>query len=286
MWGRLDLELDPEAEDEVLGRLPQGCLGLEVEPGSAASRFRSYWPSVALARDAGRALLRVLEEHGHGARVRHLRVESIADGRWAERYQEGLVPFALGQKFVVVPSGMRSDAAPSRIPILLVPGRAFGTGEHATTALCAEALEEQVGPGERWIDLGTGSGILSVVAAGCGAAHVLALDLDLEAVRIARRVVRANRVDEQVEVRHGSLERARGEPWDGVVANVEGVFLKERAGELAAALAADGVLISSGIPRGEEEDVAQSLEAEGLERVVLRSRGEWAMLVHRRRAER
>src|SRR5213075_275452 len=93
-----------------------------------------------------------------------------------------------------------------REPIVLVPGMAFGTGEHETTRLCAAALERLVVPGSRWLDVGTGTGILAIVAARCGATKVVAVDNDPEAAHVALEVVRRNGLEDSIEVLEGSLE--------------------------------------------------------------------------------
>ncbi len=278
-WARLELVLGAGAEERALALLPGDCLGVEIAPG-AGSRLRAYWETLAAAHAAERELRRAFGARS-GSAIVSARVTSVADEAWVERYQAGLAPFPLGRRFVVIPSGKPCGTG-RRIPILLSPGRAFGTGEHPTTALCVEALEEHARPGQCWVDLGTGSGILAVVAAGCGVERILALDLDPEALRVARRVVRANGVGESVEVRLGSIERAAGRRWNGVVANVDRSFLRDAAAALAGTLGPGGVLISSGIPRAERVAAARGLERAGLERVASRARGEWAALVHRR----
>jgi ribosomal protein L11 methyltransferase len=264
----------------VIAAVAADCLGLEeLESGAAVARVRIYWDSLADARRGAatiRALLRNEADSGGECRA----VE-ISDGRWVERYQAGLEPFSLGRRFLVVP-GETEGAASPRIALRLVPGRAFGTGEHATTQLCAEALEERVSKGSAWLDLGTGSGILALVAVRCGAARVQALDLDPDAIEVASEVVRTNGVSDRVELRCGTTADADPGPWDGVVANVEVPFFLEEAPALRALLAPSGLLIASGIPLDDAPAVVERFRRAGLGPVGFERRDGWCVVLQRR----
>jgi ribosomal protein L11 methyltransferase len=159
---------------------------------------------------------------------------------------------------------------------------AFGTGEHETTRLCAAGLERCVTPGSRWLDLGTGTGLLAIVAARCGASRVLAIDTDPEAVAIASAVVAANAAAEVVEVRAGSLAACAGESFDGIVANIQSSFFLAHAAPLASTMTAGGALLASGIL---EEDVPEVQAALGIAGIYVEARtteGPWALLLARR----
>ena len=116
-----------------------------------------------------------------------------------------------------------------------------------TTRLCAAALEQQVAAGSRWLDLGTGTGLLAIVAVRCGASRVLAVDNDPQAVSVATSVVAANGAGDRVEVREGSIADRGGETFDGIVANIQSSFFLASAPEIAAAMADRGVLLASGL---------------------------------------
>ena len=183
---------------------------------------------------------------------------------------------------LVDPTG-RGVPAGRRIPIRLVPGRAFGTGEHATTQLCAEQLERQVVRGSRWLDLGCGTGLLCIVAAGCGAGEVLALDVDPEAVRVARAVLRDNRPSARVVLALGSLETAATRLWDGIVVNINVAFLLGAAASLAARLEAGGWLIASGFLVDDVPALLDTFGRAGLSEHRRLERRSWAALVLQRR---
>jgi ribosomal protein L11 methyltransferase len=200
-----------------------------------------------------------------------------------ERWQASLSPIPLGAGFVVV-SGEDAGTGDGRAPIRLVPGMAFGTGEHQTTRLCAAAVERQVARGSRWLDLGTGTGLLAIVAARCGASRVLAVDVDPAAVEVASAVVSANAAARCVDVRSGSIAETGGERFDGIVANIQASFFIANAAALANALREDGVLIASGFLDDDVVDVTSALRSAGMRVASRDDDGAWVCLRLRREA--
>jgi ribosomal protein L11 methyltransferase len=285
-WSALELELPGRLEESALGLLGLACLGVEVHPaGGDSLRLVAFFDLPAEARSASRrleCLLRGADRTGVRTRVR---IAPVADGRWAERYQAGLSPFPVGQRFLVDPSN-RGGAPRGRRVIALLPGGAFGTGEHATTRLCVEALERHVTAGSRWLDVGCGSGILTVVACFCGASEVLALDVDPEAVRVARQVVERNGVASAVHVVRGSQESALPHAWDGLVANIAAPFFLEGAGAAAERLVEGGRLIAAGFATGERTEIEEALHGAGLSSLEAAQREGWGVLVLRRTGAR
>jgi ribosomal protein L11 methyltransferase len=242
------------------------------------------------------------------------RVRFLAETDWAEAWKAGYGVLRIGRRLVVRPT-WRDDYAPQPDDLLieLDPGMAFGSGLHPTTRLCLEALEDTVRPGQAVLDVGTGSGILSIAAARLGAARVLALDTDPLAVQIARENVALNRVEAVVQVEVGTVQvtnvkrqtsnvkRARQKmgarqasnlqlPTSNlqslvsnlVVANILAETIMELAPALAAHLLPEGVLIASGIIAERAEAVLSSLRENGLSLVGRRDDGDWIALVARR----
>jgi ribosomal protein L11 methyltransferase len=280
-WRVLTAVVPQAVDDEIAAVLGGGSLGVEIVPaGPGTSALRIYLGAGDDA-DAWRRRARdVLAAHGVDAPGADPTVESVADDRWVERWQASLAPIPLGERFVVLPHG--GDAGDGgRAPIVLVPGMAFGTGEHETTRMCAVAVEALTSPGSRWLDLGTGTGILAVVAALRGAARVLALDLDPEAAHVASEVVSANGLAGRVEVRAGSIADRDGERFDGIVANIQSSFFLVHAHELAAALVGGGLLVVSGVLVDDLPEIEAALEAAGLAVQTRASDGPWARLVAR-----
>lgn len=282
-WGALVIEVPEGLEDEIAGTFGVGSLGVEIRSISAGRcAIRVFVPTLEDARallETARSGLRThgLDDPGQAA------VEAVDDLRWVERYQEGLRPFPLGDRFVVVPHG-RPHAEPGRTSILLVPGRAFGTGEHPTTRLCAAALERWVEPGSLWLDLGCGSAILSVVAARCGAGSVIGRDDDPEAVEVAEEVVRANALAGRIRLEVGSASDLTVAPFDGIVANIATPYFLAHADDCARLLRTGGVLAAAGFLVEDDEPVARALARSGLDAVEDDSALGWGLVVARRAA--
>lgn len=281
-WSVLTAVVPDALEDEIAAVLGSGSLGVAVAPsGPGASRVSIYLAQAEDA-DAWRERARsVLSAHGLTDAAWRLSVDAVEDERWVERWQESLAPIPLGTRFVVMPAEGRK-VPDGRDPILLVPGMAFGTGEHETTRLCAAGLERYVTAGSRWLDLGTGTGVLAIVAARCGASRVLAVDVDPQAVRVASSVVAANSAGARVEVREGSIADRGGETFDGIVANIQASFFLAQAPELASAMLDSGALLASGLLVEDVSEVRRALEAAGLAVKETSSEGPWALLSARR----
>jgi ribosomal protein L11 methyltransferase len=277
-WGAVRFRAPEALVEELLARLPGETTGAEVRAtGPGASEAIVYLEEPAAARRVAGRIREALRRSGREAEAEAVGVTSVIDEGWVELYQASLVPFLLGRGFAVYPRGRIEGARiPARVPLLLEPGRAFGTGEHPTTRLVVEALERVVGPGSRWIDLGCGTGILALVARHCGAREVLALDVDPEAVAVARAVTRANRVS-GIDVAQGGLERA-GHGHDGIAANILAPFFVGQPAALAEPLTAGGVLVASGFLAEELGPVRAALAGAGWVEIESALDGGWASL--------
>ena len=195
-------------------------------------------------------------------------------------------PLRVGRTMVVKPAGTAHEASDAdrvvELPAGNGPGRGvFGTGRHPATQLALVLLEEHVRPGDRVLDLGTGSGILAVAAARLGAGGVLALDTDAAAVAVARETVSLNGLAGAVEVGRGSIQFAVP-PYDVVVANIFPSVLVELAPDMAAALRGGGVLVASGSVAARAEGAADAVCAAGLVLEERRSRSDWIGMVFRK----
>jgi ribosomal protein L11 methyltransferase len=214
------------------------------------------------------------------------RVRFLAETDWAEAWKAGYGVLRIGRRLVVRPT-WRDDYVPQPDDLLieLDPGMAFGSGLHPTTRLCLEALEDALRPGQVVLDVGTGSGILSIAAARLGAARVLALDTDPLAVQIACENVVLNRVEDVVQVEVGTVQIPNPKSQISnhlVVANILAETIMELAPALAAHLLPEGVLIASGIIAERAEAVASCLRENGMSLVERRDDGDWVALVARR----
>jgi len=202
--------------------------------------------------------------------------ESSERTDWAARYHASLKPLPVGRRFTILPSPRIANPWPERIPLRLVPGTAFGTGEHYTTASCLRVIDEMsLVPGSV-CDVGCGSGILAVAACKLGAPTVVACDTDPEACRVARRTRAVNRVSYAVV--NGSAADVKGR-FALVVANILAETLVEILPDLKSRTLPGGMLVGSGIAARKAEVVSGAAKKTGFEMQAVRSDGAWVTYV-------
>jgi ribosomal protein L11 methyltransferase len=185
------------------------------------------------------------------------------DVDWAERWKEHFPPLQLGQRVFIVPSWERDfRVPPDGLAITLDPGLAFGTGQHATTALCVELIEAGLAAAPaaslQLLDVGCGSGILAMVAARLGCQRALAIDNDPSAVIVTRENVQQNGLSSTVQASDMGLEQIPGH-FDWVVANILAQTLIALAAPLVAHTAPGGTLVLSGILVSQEDEVVAAI---------------------------
>jgi ribosomal protein L11 methyltransferase len=172
------------------------------------------------------------------------------------------------------------SAYPNRIVVRIKPGMAFGTGDHATTQLCIRALGKFLKPKDKIIDVGCGSGILSIVSARLGASYALGLDIDQDAIENASENLALNQVEETVTVRLGTANAGIPEaPFDLAVANINRIEIVESYDRIAPLVKPGGRLIFSGILEGEEGYMTDFFARQKLKDVEVTHQDEWVCFV-------
>lgn len=214
-----------------------------------------------------------------------LEMQSVADEDWSENWKKYYKPFRIGTHLVVKPTWEPYAPEPDDLMIELDPGMAFGTGTHETTNMCMQLLEKHLSDGMRVMDVGTGSGILAIAAAKLGAKDVLAIDIDPDAVKVARENVVLNKVDGRVRVVKGDLVKGEAMPCELAVANIVADAICMLAGPLTRHLVRGGLLICSGIIREREQDVLAAAKAAGYQVADRLEKGEWVALCLKNGAE-
>lgn len=259
-----------------------GATGVEVRDGEVAPMPGDAPPqgsAVLVGWFAGRAQAEAAAAALGG------RVDEIPDQDWGEAWKKGLGPIAVGRVFVR-PSWVAAEPPAGAVEVILDPGMAFGTGSHATTALCLAALSDLLAsaPGASVLDVGTGSGLLAIAARKLGAERVRGNDNDPVAVAVARENAALNAVEVQLGTE--ALPEIPGR-FRIVVANILANTLVELAGDIAAHLAPGGVAIVSGILAPQEDEVRAAYRRAGLRPLPDRDRreGEWSLLAFGREGE-
>lgn len=203
---------------------------------------------------------------------------------WGQNWKQHFKPLPVGRRLLITPPWELGPFPPDRLVLCIEPAMAFGTGHHATTRMCLETLEEELAnwPGKdrpSVLDVGTGTGILAIAAAGLGARRVIALDSDPEATDAAKQNLVLNRLESLVEVRQGSLEVLEaGSRFTLIVANLDTKTLCPQFGALQERLLPGGRAIISGVPVEDEQRVRTAAHAEGLRVVAHRAEDGWLCL--------
>lgn len=212
-----------------------------------------------------------------------LTTTEVNEEDWATAWKKYYHPVKISERFTIVPTWENyTPVSTDELIIELDPGMAFGTGTHPTTVMCLQALEKVIQHGDTVIDVGTGSGVLSIGAAMLGASKVHALDLDEVAVKSARENIELNKVEKKVEVFHGNLLDTVKEEADVVVANLLAEIILSFTDDAYSIVKPGGLYVTSGIIALKKEDVKTALEKSGfiIEEVLLME--DWVAIIARK----
>ena len=212
-----------------------------------------------------------------------MQVQGFENEDWSESWKKSFKPIRLGDHIVICPGWLEYEKQPDDKVIEIDPGMAFGTGTHETTGMCAALIEKYVQPGQRVIDIGTGSGILAIVAAHMGAKEVLATDLDAVAVRVAAENAALNGFGDKIDCRCGDLLDVVDASGDVVIANIIADVILMLAKPVRERIVPNGVFICSGIAIDRREDVRRALLENDYEILDEPVKGEWAAFAARKR---
>jgi len=301
-WLEVSLTVDgemAEAVAEVLARfIPDGVViestavvpGADGADGHAVGPLRVYG-YLPLDDRLEENRSRLEESLWYLGRIRPLpapQFRPIQQEDWSAAWKQHYQPIAIGQRLMVVPAWLEPPVE-QRIPIHIDPGMAFGTGTHPSTQLCLELIEEIIGtqriPGSiDVIDVGSGSGILSIAALKLGARRALGIDIDADAIRAARQNAERNGVADRLDLGLGSLAEIQAgvfalQQAPLVLANILAPVIVRLLGQgLAGLLAPQGALVLAGILDEQAEDVEKALQDQGLQLVERRQQGDWVAL--------
>jgi ribosomal protein L11 methyltransferase len=288
-WLVVELSIPIEFGEAVSNFLiEQGAPGIEeLEGDSKWERLKTYFPQDG--KETGilfalRRYLKSLEKITPEIPRAQIKTASLPEQDWSENWKRFFKPVQVTPRFVVKPPWSKMRLGKGQSSIDIIPGMAFGTGTHATTLLSIQALEETIKKkGLCVLDVGTGSGILSIFAAKSGAKEVWGIDTDGVAVENARENVEKNRVSDIVRTRKGSIGNLH-KKFDVVVANIDLKSLRRMRKPLLSHLKKGGFLILSGIlEQGKERIRRHYLETGLLRRIKVTQQGEWVCLTFKKK---
>ena len=299
-----------EVETVAQGLTARGFSDLVIEDEQEFEEFleenRAYWDYIdenlqqqlqGLSRiklyleDTDEASLKRLRAYAEEAGL-PMTVSPLAQTDWEESWKETYPPQEIGADLVVLPCWLAQDYGGSRKRVILDPGLTFGTGAHPSTQMVMEAMEQAVFPGARCLDLGSGSGILSITALRLGAEQAVGVDIDPKAEDIARENAGYNGFSSpeftaltgNVTSDKELMERLAAESWDVVLVNIVADVIIGLAPVLPLFLRENTKLICSGILDTRLEDVKNALEDAGITVEQTRAKEDWRCICARREA--
>jgi ribosomal protein L11 methyltransferase len=280
IWSELAATIELPAQEAVEYALMEaGALGTEIKDESDSfARVVAYFktpPELEYLRAALFDALRIYNLPSSSVREMHLR--EVADRDWLGEWKKSWQPVLVGQRFLIAPPWSEIADARNRIVIRIEPGMAFGTGTHETTRLCLAAIEKYF-TGESFLDVGTGTGILSIAAAKLfPTARIEACDTDAEAVEIARENARLNEVMERVNFFIGTIDETTASA-NLVCANLTADVITPLLPALIGATC--GRLILSGILDSQTEFIIAHLQELGITaQPEVMTDGEWVAII-------
>ena len=299
-----------EVETVAQGLTARGFSDLVIEDEQEFEEFleenRAYWDYIdenlqqqlqGLSRiklyleDTDEASLKRLRAYAEEAGL-PMTVSPLAQTDWEESWKENYPPQEIGADLVVLPCWLAQDYGGSRKQVILDPGLTFGTGAHPSTQMVMEAMEQAVFPGARCLDLGSGSGILSITALRLGAVQAVGVDIDPKAEDIARENAGYNGFSSpeftaltgNVTADKELMERLAAESWDVVLVNIVADVIIGLAPVLPLFLRENTKLICSGILDSRLNDVTAALTAAGITVEQTRAKEDWRCICARREA--
>lgn len=263
-------------DPEVLGRKWETSYGEIIELSKddypeQGVRIKAYLSELELKDQEAlverlRAGMQQLKEYGIDPEPAVVETKWVNEESWANEWKNYYKPVRVTERLTVKPTWEEYTPESDQEKIIeLDPGMAFGTGTHPTTRLSMRLMEKYLAPGMRVIDVGCGSGILSIAAAKLGAKKVLAVDLDPLAVASTENNVKQNGVEKVVTAREGDLLKEVAETAECVVANILAEIILLFTHELPRVLTPGGIFIASGIIEEKADQVTSALEQFGLE---------------------
>jgi ribosomal protein L11 methyltransferase len=289
-WIELSIATDAEGAEAAAALLNEFVSGgavieetLIADAGEPIDLARAFTVRAFFSSDQRDQVARAETALWHLSQLRAMttpHTRELAEEDWAEAWKKHYTILHIGKHLVIKPSWLEYATRADDVVIELDPGMAFGTGLHPTTRMCMAAIEEHIAPNATMLDVGCGSGILSITAAKLGARKIRALDLDPIAVETTARNVAINRADSIVRVEHRSIDADRDcNQFDLVCINILAEIVCDLAPAVARALRAGGIVIASGILDFKADDVRDAFAECGIDVIEKKQEEDWVALI-------
>ncbi len=316
-WIKVNIKTTTEGIESVCGRLyTVGITGLEIEDANDFNDFlensKQYWDYVddeLMKKSEAETVVRAYISNNESGMEQlvsikeaisklkeydsenvfgelSISLENTAEQDWAENWKKYYKPLTVGEKILIIPEWETVEDTEDKVVFTINPGMSFGTGTHQSTQLCIENLEKYIKEGDTVLDLGCGSGILSIIAMLLGAKSAFAIDIDPNATKIALENAKKNGIDMQKytamagdAVTDEKIKEALSEEkYDIVLANIVADVIISLVDTVKKSLKDSGVFITSGIILERIDDVVGALESAGFVCMDILKKGEWAAI--------
>jgi len=226
--------------------------------------------------------LKQLPEFGINIGLGEVNYKTVVSSDWENEWKKYFKPFKIGDHMIVKPTWEDYDGQSDDIIIEIDPGNAFGSGTHETTSMCIKMIEKYMKPGDLVVDVGCGSGILSIAAGHLGASYMVGVDIDETAVDTAKSNLMLNGFDTKSDVRYGSLTEVVKERGNLIVANIIAEVIVVLLDDIEKIMTVESTFICSGIIVSKIEMVTQKLNFKNFEILEILKEGEWAAIVSKK----
>ena len=312
-WTEVLIKVDPQAVEAVTDILyGLGAQGVAIDEPVDVERLREdelYWDYIdekLLENDTEetkimayfseeetnlpekiaviREKIRNLTEFGLSIGSGTVELSNVNQEDWESAWKQYFKPVHVTDRIVVKPEWEEYSPQEGEIVIEIDPGMAFGTGTHETTSMCINQIEKNLKAGDRVIDIGSGSGILSMAAVLLGAEKATGVDLDPVAVRVALENVELNNLQDKIDILHGNLTDVIREKADIVVANIMADIILILLEDVREFIKDDGMFISSGIIQEKRAAVEARLLEKNFSIVEVETKGEWCAITAQKKS--
>jgi ribosomal protein L11 methyltransferase len=252
-----------------------GCEGVHLHEQDVIAYFSKYnW-----SEEIQKRLVEFISQIIPGFNRRYMQINSVSDYDWANNWKQYFKPLRISDTIVVLPPWEEYPFREEDLKIIINPQMAFGTGQHESTQLMITALIGKLKPGMRVLDVGTGSGILGIIADKLGAESVTAIDNDVAALKNAMENAALNKVSQGVHIGLASLEQLVPQEFDLVLANINRNVLLNYASRFPDFLKRGGKLILSGFLTVDDLIVVEQYRKHGFNLVSKHIKKEWLALI-------